>query len=212
MPLSKIRLGSDSVASPALLVRRTICCAGPRPANVASLAASSRHSPPCCDTNPAAINRLVIAGRMRSVKVHRRPQRRVDFSHALRRQGAGLPRQLGAVECGHSMAHRKARLRQTGVAAGQFNDGRSPLPLRPRGRHRDHDERPPCGRLVEAVMRHQDYGTPSRLLGSGSRNKIGPINLAPFHFALLPVFSRCSIPAASKSGSRSRSVPAISAA
>ncbi|MGD0049087.1 MAG: hypothetical protein ABSE42_18975 [Bryobacteraceae bacterium] len=52
----------------------------------------------------------------------------------------------------------------------------------------------------------------SRELRSGSRDKIGPVNFAPLHLVALRVFTRCSIPADSKSVSRSRWVPAISAA
>src|SRR5207302_1501074 len=120
--------------------------------------------------------------------------------------------QLGAIERSHLMTHGKARFRQAASPTQEFDDRRSAPALGRRGRDRYHDHGSPSRRLVETVVRYQDYGTPPRLLRSGSWDKIGPINLASLHLAALLVFKMCSMAADSKSASRSRRVPAICAA
>lgn len=61
-------------------------------------------------------------------------------------------------------------------------------------------------------MRHDDNRTTSSLFGSGTRDQIRPMDLSPPHFDSLPVIIKCSIPATSRLASKSRAVPAVSAA
>ena len=95
-------------------------------------------------------------------------------------------------------------------AGGNFDDCGPPPPLQCKGRNWNDDDRPPANSLIEAVMRN-NRGTTSRLPGARSRDQIRPVDLSAPHFDS-PVVMRCSMPAASSLASRSRSVPAVSAA
>ena len=145
-----------------------------------------------------------------SAQVHRCFQCLFDRSQDRSRQGPGPLRQFRPVNRCDLMAHRHARLRQH-IAAGKLDDGRTPRRLSRGCRHRDDDDRPPADGLVKRVVRDDDDGTVSRLLGSRSRTEIGPVDVTPPQSGC-SISARCSRDACSRSTSSSEPVPAFCSA